>query len=122
MFTFALPYLGQMRPQPIAGGLRATIRELHKVGFAGEITLAGNSGDEIIGGLHAVTGLGEFVAQMIRPLGRGILRTIPNEANVGRPDESNQLVDLRLRLRIKPQRDRSSEQQCENGNKSWRMR
>ena len=76
------------------------IREFHQVGFAGEITLAGNSGDEIIGGLHPITGPAEFVAQMIRPFGRGILRTIPNKANVRRPDESNQFINFRLRLRI----------------------
>ena len=99
--------LGQVRPQPVAGGLSAAIREFHQVGFAGEIALAGNAGDEVLGGLHAVTGLGEFVAQMIRALGSGILRAVANEANIGRPDEGNQLIDFRLRLRIQaPTRSR----------------
>ena len=104
-----------MRPQPIAGGLSVAIREFHQVRFAGDITRAGNSGDEVIGRLHAVTSFGEFVAQMLRALGRGILRAVANEANAGRLDERNQLIDFRLRLRIKRQRDRSREQQRENG-------
>jgi hypothetical protein len=45
-------------------------------------------------------------------LGSGILHS--NEANVGCLDVSNQLIDFRLRLRIQPQRDRSSEQQRED--------
>jgi hypothetical protein len=53
--------------------------EFHRVWFASEITLAGNPGDEVIGGLHAVAGLREFVAQMIRPLGPAIFLTIANE-------------------------------------------
>ena len=56
--------LGQVRPQPLAGGLSVAIREFHQVRLAGEIALAGNAVDEVIGGLHAVTGRGEFVAQM----------------------------------------------------------
>ena len=58
-----------MRPQPIASGLSVAICEFHQVRFAGKITLAGNPGDEIIGGLHSVTGLVEFAAQMLRALG-----------------------------------------------------
>jgi len=50
------------------------IREFHQVGVAGEITRAGNFGDEVISGLHPVTGVGKFLAQMIRPLGPGPLR------------------------------------------------
>ena len=108
-------HLGQVRPQPIARGLSVAIREFHQVRFAGDITLAGNSGDEVIGRLHAVTSLGEFVAQMLRTLGPGILRAVANEANAGRLDVGNQLIDFRLRLRIKRQRDRSGEQQREDG-------
>ena len=64
------------------------------MGFAGEKTLAGNAGDEVLGDLHAVTGLGEFVAQMLRAPGPGILQAISNEANAERLDESNQLIDF----------------------------
>ena len=42
---------------------------------------------------------------MIRPLGPATLLTIANEGNAGRLDESNQLIDFHLRLRIKRQRD-----------------
>src|SRR6476620_5639245 len=54
---------------------------------------------------------------MLRTLGRGILRAVANEANIRRLDERNQLIDFRLRLRIKRQSDRSREQQRENGSK-----
>src|SRR6478672_3713230 len=52
---------------------------------------------------------------MLRTLSRGILRAVANEANTRRLDERNQLIDFRLRLPIKRQRDRSGEQQRENG-------
>src|SRR4249919_2204639 len=52
---------------------------------------------------------------MLRTLGRGILLAVANEANTRRLDERNQLIDFRLRLRIKRQRDRSGEQQRKNG-------
>jgi hypothetical protein len=55
----------------------------------------------------------EFIAElkMLRVLGSGTLQAISNEANAGRLDQSNQLIDFHLRLRIKGQRDRSSDQQ-----------
>src|SRR6476620_1389804 len=112
---FVLPHPGEMRPQPIAGGLSVTIREFHQVRFAGDITPAGNSGDEVIGRLHAVASFREFVAKMLRTLGRGILLAVANEANTRRLDERNQLVDFRLRLRIQRQPDRTGEEQRENG-------
>src|SRR6478752_10031515 len=52
---------------------------------------------------------------MLRTLGRGILRAVANEANTRRLDERNQLIDFRLRLRIKRQRERSGEEQGEDG-------
>src|SRR6476469_9512919 len=112
---FVLPDLGEVCPQPIAGGLSMTIREFHQVRFAGDVTRAGNSGDEVLCRLHAVASLGEFVAQMLRTLSSGILRAVANEANAGCPDVGNQLIDFRLRVRIKRQRERSGEQQRENG-------
>ena len=51
------------------------------------------------------------------PSAAGILRAVANEANAGRLDERNQLIDFRLRLRIKSKRDRSSEQQGKNRSK-----
>src|SRR4026209_207224 len=78
---FVLPHPGEVRPQPIARGLSVTIREFHQVRFAGDITRAVNSGDEVIGRLHAVASLGEFGAQMLRTLRSGILRAVANEAN-----------------------------------------
>ena len=57
-----------MRPQPIPGELSVAIREFRQIGFAGEITLAGNAGDEVIGGLHAVTSPGRVCcANAARP-------------------------------------------------------
>ena len=91
---FVLPHFGQVRPQPLTCGLSVAVREFHQIGFAGEKTLAGNAGDEVLGDLHAVTGLGEFVAQMLPALGSGILLAHSNEANAGRLDESNQLIDF----------------------------
>ena len=35
------------------------IRKLHQIGFSGEIALAGDPCDEVVRGLHAVSGLGE---------------------------------------------------------------
>src|SRR6185369_6909049 len=52
---------------------------------------------------------------MLRTLSSGILRAVANEANAGCPDVGNQLVDFRLRVRIKRQRERSGEQQRKNG-------
>src|SRR6476659_7234688 len=112
---FVLPHPGEVRPQPIARGLSVTIREFHQVRFAGDVTRAGNSGDEVLCRLHAVAGLGEFVAQMLRTLSSGMLRAVANEANAGCPDVGNQLVDFRLRLAIKRQYDRGGEEQGEDG-------
>src|SRR5512132_1570952 len=112
---FVLPDLGEVRPQPVARGLSVTIREFHQVRFSGDVTRAGNSGNEILCRLHAVASLGEFVAQMLRTLSRGILLAVANEANAGCPDVGNQLVDFRLRLAIQRQCDRGGEEQRENG-------
>ncbi len=112
---FVLPDFCEVRPQPIARGLSVTVRQFHQVGFAGDVTLAGNSGDEVIRRLHAVAGRGEFVAQMLRTLGRGILRTVADKANTRRLDERNQLVDFRLRLPIQRRSDRSGEEQGKDG-------
>jgi hypothetical protein len=48
-------------------------------GFSGDVTRAGNSGDEVLGRLYAVASLGEFVAQMLRTLSSGILRAAAND-------------------------------------------
>src|SRR6476659_8243774 len=112
---FVLPDLGEVRPQPSARGLSATIREFHQVRFAGDVTRAGNSGNEVLGRLYAVASLGEFVVQMLRTLSSGILRAVANEANTRRLDERNQLIDFHLRVRIKRQRERSGEEQRKNG-------
>src|SRR4029077_3695901 len=113
--VFVLPRLGQVRLQPLAGGLSVAICEFHEVRLAVEIALAGNAIDEVIGGLHTVTGRGKFPTQMICPLDPGIFLAASNEANPGGLDIGNQLIDLRLRLRIKRQRDRSGEQADEDG-------
>src|SRR6187401_3337196 len=64
--------------------------------------------------VFTVTGRGKFPTQMIRPFGPGIFLAASNEANAGRLDVGNQLIDFRLCLRIKRQRDRSGEQADEN--------
>ena len=73
---FVLPRLGQVRLQPLARGLSVTIREFHQVRFAGEIALAGNAINEVIGGLHPVTGRGKFSTQMICPFDPGIFLAV----------------------------------------------
>ena len=92
-----------------------TVREFHQVRFSGDVTRAGNSGNEVLGRLHAVASLGEFAAQMLRTLSSGMLRAVANEANAGRLDVGNQLVDFRLRLRIQRQRDCGGEEQGDDG-------
>src|SRR6476659_6321634 len=52
---------------------------------------------------------------MLRTLSSGLLRAVANEANTRRLDERNQLIDFRLGLRIKRQRERSGEEQGEDG-------
>src|SRR6478672_610431 len=52
---------------------------------------------------------------MLRTLSSGMLRAVANEANAGCLDVGNQLVDFRLRLPIKRQRDRGGEEQGEDG-------
>src|SRR4029450_5266910 len=111
---FVLPDLGEVRPQPIARGLSVTIREFHEVRFSGDVTRAGNSGNEVLCRLHAVASLGEFVAQMLRTLSSGMLRAVANEANAGCSDVGNQLVDFRLRLPIQCRCDRSGGEQGED--------
>jgi hypothetical protein len=104
-----------VRPQPIPGKLTLAIGEFRQIGFTGEITLAGNAGDEAIGGLQPVTSPGEFVAQMLRAIGPGILLTVANEADVRRLDKTNQFIDFRLCLRIQSQRDRSRKEEDQDG-------
>ena len=78
--------------------------------------------DGVLGGLHAVTALSEFVAQMLRALGYGILQAISSEANAGCLDVNNQLIDFHLRSAASPNAIEAVSTSVKMEARSWRMR
>jgi hypothetical protein len=97
------------------------IGEFHQIGFAGQITLARNIIDEVIGRLHAGTGPGQFIAQMLCALCSRVLEPFRMKRT---PDTSTYVINSSISAFVRESSASAivpMSSQLEMEAKSWRM-